>query len=423
MQTQHACLTSTLELSVAQASRRYVAQASCLNVAPASCRCSHPQCAAATTPTNRLAARRRSFSHPTIARCLLLALCAGRLAGCAEPTPPPPYTATPREHPRVAVIHERPGEARIEGLGPIEGFAKGRDCTLMHCLELTLDLCGRGISYDELMGLSGAAFRTQFRVDHWDVGNPDPIVGDSCLPRLFTAIGWEYDLRVVRRDELSEVSDLRQAIARSIDRGMPVLAANIIPPEDWGIITGYHRDGSWTCRSYNGGAERADRPATGWPTAVVLLTRAGPRPAVHDAHADSIRHAIELFEKPRSGDYAEGDKALENWCEALATVRDRKYLHPNFWTYIGLIDARGAAARYLRSIAAEFTLRETHINAAADWYEKEVRLLLGGLENVPSERRYPDSMPPVEMRNRQVEVLRQAQSMERSAIEALKKAR
>ena len=339
------------------------------------------------------------------------------VTGCEEPIQP-----SPRERARVAVIREKPGEARVEGLGPIRGFAKGRDCTFMHCLELMLEAGGRGVSYDELMGLSAAAFRLQFRLDRWDVGNPDPVVGESCLPRLFPAIGWAWEVRVVRRDELSEANAFRQAIEQSIDRGVPVLAANIIPPEDWGIITGYLRDRSWLCRSYHGGAESVDRPATGWPTAVVLLSRVMPRPPQPEAHADSIRHAVELFEKGRSGDYAIGEKAFDAWCQSLATARDRKYLHPNFWTYVGLIDARGAAVRYLRNIAGEFGPRDLHINMAADWYDKEVRLLLSGMENVPPDRRFPDSLPPVELRNRQIETLRQAQSLERSAIDSLKKA-
>lgn len=348
---------------------------------------------------------------------MFAAICLCCAPGCEEPIQP-----SPRERARVAVIRERPGEARVEGLGPIRGFAQGRDCTFMHCLELVLEAGGQGVRYDELMGLSGAAFRLQFRMDRWDVGNPDPVVGDNCLPRLFPAIGWAWELRVVRRDEHTEANALRQTIEQSINRGIPVLAANIIPPEDWGVITGYRRDRSWLCRAYHGGAEREDRPATGWPSAVVLLNRAIPRQSSTEARADSIRHAIELFEKGRTGDYAVGEKAFDTWCQSLTAAREENYVHPNFWTYVGLIDARGAAVRHLRSIAGEFGPRALHVNLAADWYDQEVRLLLSALDAVPPKRRFPDSLPPVELRNRQIEILRQAQSLERSAIDALKKA-
>jgi hypothetical protein len=117
-----------------------------------------------------------------------------------------------------------------------------------------------------------------------------------------------------------------------------------------------------------------------------------------------------------------GSKAFDHWSQALRGARERQYIHPNFWTYIGLIDARGAAVRYLRSIAAEFGPRASHLTTAADWYDKEVRLLLGGLSDVPSEAQLAGSLPAMEMRNRQIDILRQAQNYEREAIAALKRA-
>jgi hypothetical protein len=59
---------------------------------------------------------------------------------------------------------------------------------------------------------------------------------------------------------------------------------------------------------------------------------------------------------------------------------------------------------------------------AADLYDKEVQLLLKYIRDVPPQQRYPDSLPPKEMRDRQVEVLHQAQAIEKSAIDALRKA-
>ena len=338
--------------------------------------------------------------------------------GCA----PPPGTLT-SERSKVSVVRdERPGLVRIEGIGPIRGFAKGRDSTFMHCLELVLEATGRPLGYDELMGVSGLAFRIQFCNDRWDVGNPDPLVGADCVASLFAAIGWEYETWVVRLDEIAEANSLRQAINQSIDRGIPVLAANIIPPEDWGLIVGYRPDRSWLCRSYNGGAERVDQPHKGWPTAVVILNKRLARPDPVKAHADSIRRAIELFDKKSTGSYSLGAKAFDDWCQNLRTVRNEKYVHANFWTYIGLIDARAAAVRYLRSIAKEFGPKEIHLNLAADQYDKEVQRLLKGIGDVPSAQKYPDSMPPKEMRDHQIDALRDAQMLEKNAIESLRKA-
>ncbi len=339
--------------------------------------------------------------------------------GCASPE-----GISPRERSRLSVIRdERPGTVRIDGIGLIRGFARGRDNTFMHCLELVLDAAGRKIEYDELMGISGMAFRLQFRVDRWDVGNPDPLVGEDCLPALFSGIGWKYEVWIVRRDEFSEADALRRAIERSISNDrLPVLAANIMPPEDWGIITGYRRDKTWLCRAYNPGATRRDCPAKGWPTAVVILNQKLNRPSLKLVHKASIRRAIDLFDKRSTRSHALGPKAFDEWCQSLRGARNAKYVHANFWTYINLIDSRAAAVRYLRSIAKEFGSRATHINAAADEYDKEVRLLLDGLTDVATVQQYPASLPPASMRDRQIGTLRRAKALEQKAIISLRKA-
>lgn len=336
--------------------------------------------------------------------------------------PAPPSASAPRVRSRLSKVREeRPGSVRIDGVGAIQGFAKGRDNTFMHCLELLLDAAGQPVSYDELMGISGIAFRAQFRVDRWDVGNSDPLVGEDCLPSLFAALGWQHDVWVVRRDELAEADALRRAVKSSVDAEMPVLAANIIPPEDWGIITGYRGDGSWLCRSYNGDAQKTDKPAQGWPSGVVILTRRVGSPDFKAAHQNSIRRAVDLWDKRRTDDFAMGSRAFDEWCRSLKSAMTPDYMHANFWTYIGLIDARAAAGRYLRLIAPEFGPQEKDLIMAAEWYEKEVRLLLRGLKDVPSARALRDTMPPAKMRTRQIDTLKQAQVYEKNAIDALRK--
>lgn len=350
-----------------------------------------------------------------VALCMALSVMC--LPGCAEPPRP-----VPRERSRLKKVHEGQGTLRIEGIGPIRGFARGRDTTFMHCLELVLDGMGRKIGYDELMGISGMAFRVQFRVDRWDVGNSDPLVGESCLEPLFSAIGIDYEVRVVRRDEHSAAAELKRKIANSLDRKMPVLAANIIRPEDWGIITGYRPGNKWLCRSYHGHAQSSDRDATDWPTAVVFLNRRLPRPPRRQAHVKSLRRAVDLYEQRRSGSYALGAKAFDFWCQNLRGINDRNYIHANIWTYIGLMDARGAAVRYLKEIAGEFGTRSRYLIQAAAYYDREVRLLREGYHDIPYEKSFPKSLPPPELRERQIKLLKKAKALEAKAIAEIKKA-
>lgn len=367
------------------------------------------------TPYSNSSKRRRL--RPRRARLIGMVGLLTFATGCppAEELPPP-------ERPRVSLVRERENAARVEGVGPLAGFAKGRDCTLVHCLEVVLDALGRRFTYDELMGLSGMAFRTQFHVGPWDVGNPDPLVGNRRVDALFEAVGWEYELHIVRQDEIARAAALERTIRASIDRQVPVLATNLIPPEDWGIIVGYRRGRQWLCRCYHGGAERIDKPATAWPTAVLILTRRLARPASGPMRRQSLREAVTLFETRSTGSYAQGRHAFDEWCQSLRTARDRSYVHPNFWTYIELIDARGAAVRYLRLIAPDMGGKRLHLERAAELYEQEVRLLLRHLEDVPPEYRFPGSLPPREMRDRQIQVLQKAQRLEEQAVGALKNA-
>lgn len=350
--------------------------------------------------------------------CISSILSLAQVTGCAEPDDQPIGT----ERSRLSLVREDAESARVEGIGPLAGFANGKDCTFIHCLEVVLEACGRKISYDTLMAVSGMAFRTQFRVDGWDVGNSDPLVGDNRLEDLFAAVGWEFEVRVVRRDEFTEERALHLAIRRSIDGGVPVLAANIIPPEDWGIITGYRRGRQYLCRSYNDNALRLDMPSKGWPTAVVILTKQLSPPVREKLRLDAVKRAIELFERRATGRYAQGARAFDEWCQSLRTATDRTYVHSNFWTYICLIDARSAAGRYLRSVASDFGGRSSFVSQAAEAYERETQLLLEGLANVPSEQTSGGSMPPPELRRAQIATLEAAKVLEAQAVEALKKA-
>ena len=156
-------------------------------------------------------------------------------------------------------------------------------------------------------------------------------------------------------------------------------------------------------------------------TAVVLLTNRKNRPDAHKSHVDSLRRAVEQFEKKPAGGIALGRQAFETWITNLRSPKDRTYIHANFWTYVSLIDARGAAVRYLRSIAKEFGGKDLHVGMAADYYDSEALLLLQGLSNVPAEHSYLNAMPPAELRNKQIDLLRQALVLEEKALESLKR--
>jgi hypothetical protein len=335
---------------------------------------------------------------------------------------PPPET-TFRQRPTIGIVRSG-DDVRLTGLEPIRGWGEQRDNSFMHVAELVLNALGYDVNYDELMGLSGMAFRAQMRVGVWDAGVADPLVGADCVEPLMAALGLEYETFFPRPDNLADVGRSRNAIVASLDFGVPVLATNLIPPENWGIITGYRYKGqAWWCRTYTPAARRVDQIATGWPTAVVVMTPGRSRPDPVALRRASLGRAIQLQERRLVGDYAVGQHAFDTWCEMLEQVSDRRYMQPNAWMYVSLIDARGAAVRYLRRIAESMGPSKRNVLEAAEAYARGRQALVGAVEYVPWPNQLAVGVPSLRTRQRQIEALKQAAALEAEAIEALRRVR
>lgn len=348
-----------------------------------------------------------------------IALLAATFAGCAGPAILPP-----QDRVRIAVIRVGSHEAMLDGIEPIRGFGVERDNTFMHCLELVLAALGRPIPYEDLMGLGGAAFRLQVRVDTWCSSGPDALVGYDCVAPVMAAAGLDYVTYYPRRDSDSDVQRVRKEVVRSIDLGLPVLASNVIPPADWGIITGYRQRGAeWRCRAYADAARDRDQRAVDWPLAVVVISPPKPPSDMRPACMASLKRAVELYETSLAGDYVLGRAAFDHWSRQLMLAHDRSYIQPNAWTYVSLLDARTAASRYLRGLAAKLPAHQGTLNEAADLYAREAELLRAGLADVPFPAQLPVGLASPDMRRRQVEVLRESRDLEAQAIELLKRIR
>ncbi len=372
--------------------------------------------------TRSLTACPWSAANGVAARITLAALMSGAgLAGVGGCDPAAPAV---RERSRIGIV-KTGDDVRLTGLTALCGWGEGRDNTFMHCLETVVNALGRELDYDELMGLSGMAFRTQFRLGIWDAGNADPLVGADRVRPLLEAIGLDYEIGHPDPANLAEFGRARQSVAASIDYGVPALATNLIPPENWGIITGYRYKGGqkWWCRTYAPSARSVDQLATNFPSALVVLTRVRPRPDLRAARRASIARAVEMADRLMVDGYAQGLRAYDEWCAMLMRAADREYLHPNAWTYVSLIDARAAAVRYLRRLALEFGDRREHLERAAEAYVRQRQTLLSALDAVPWPRDAPVGLPSFSVRQKQINALRAAAQIEAEALRNLRAAR
>lgn len=324
----------------------------------------------------------------------------------------------------------------IEGVGALDFDERGS--SLMGALELALATIGDPIPYEELMGSSGAAFRVQMALPEWCPSAAYAAVGYDCVPNAAAAIGRSIDWIPAEPAATRPMERRIQAIVESIDRDVPVLYG----AEECGLIVGYHDSGEqFSLRTYFDPTEmyvvlsRLDWPSPG------ILGERKDRPSRDESLRRSLEVAVALarceerFPTHHPGrSYACGFAAWEAWIDGL---RDRARfdclggpelvvaIQANSWCYTSLIDARRAAAKYLRSFELDL----------ADTYDEMVSTLRGCLPEIPHPQVQPkddgtavgyrmtgaDTWSPG-ARERQAETLEVALDLERRAtlaIEAL----
>ncbi len=200
----------------------------------------------------------------------------------------------------------------IEGLEPME-WGKGRDNTWANAYALSLQGAGEDVTYDTVMGYSGAAFRLHFHQPDWCPSSPDATVGYSHAVPAARAFGYAASGGMVDIKDAAAVADVRARIVASIDAGKPVRAIDLVQIPDWGVIVGY-RDGGDTllCRDYHAdGDEYAE--VVKFPWVVEFIGEKTRQPSVRENVVRALQVAVELADTPRFGQYASGFAAYDVW--------------------------------------------------------------------------------------------------------------
>ncbi len=242
---------------------------------------------------------------------------------------------------------------------------------------------GEDYAYEQIMGMSGAAYRVCF-VAGWDWSCTDALVSFDFATPLYDAIG--YTPIWGKWTDPNEREAERRAIVRDLRAGKPVLAINLRIAPEFGVIAGYLDDGGeFLVRTYFDKSvfdewERGEEPKPGlkektfterggylandadfWP---FIITRFGDRkdkPSPLEILRTSLATLVKSFEAGPRDHYYNGRQAYERWMQALsedadfALDADRnaaiKRLGVNDRMMFHLVDARRAAERYLRESA------------------------------------------------------------------------
>lgn len=329
--------------------------------------------------------------------------------------------------PRLPELEYAKDTVIIQGIGPLRPD-EGTNNSFAYALSLVGRHLRDTLDYTMLMGLSGAAFRTQMHYQ-WDRLAIEASEGYRCDLTALQAMGYEY--RYLKVDEnLRNVEDVRDTIKLSIDAGSPVLAFQLVSSPRWGIITGYQKGGrELIIRSYDD-KRTGYSLAESFPSQVCLIEgRRDIPPSLREAKIRSFAIAQEILEtEDRVDSYYIGRRGLRHWQQVLETGKFyglnpddfERIMIANVWMYMQLVEDRTFAASYLRRIAPEFPDVQAKLRGIADLYESEANYLTvpleeGGIIVFPDELESQYDWTP-EMRIAEINYLRFAILKEDEAL-------
>ncbi len=267
----------------------------------------------------------------------------------------------------------------LEGVSTL-GWGKDVECTFFGALDATLRYLKEPVDYTYLMGVSAAAFRLSFHQPNWCPSSPDAATNETYAMQVLNAVGYKGQFL---NTEMTSQKEINQTIRDEIDKGIPVVAIDVVKVADWGVVTGY-QNGKLICRSYwDKGDEYSVAEKDPW--IILKIEKAGPAPPKIDSIRDSLKLAVDLSRKKEIDHYANGLAAYDAWVKDLENEDSFKgmdeatfmhYWHVNGWVYDSLFDARVAATRYLQSVKEEFSGKEkAAITDAAQRFEDVMKTL------------------------------------------------
>ncbi len=351
----------------------------------------------------------------------------------ARPAPGAPVGAAPAagpkaEEPNVSRVKREDGKVWIEGMEDVNwgGSFFTRQDSQVACLVEVLRCAGRDVTYADVMGLSGAAFKVTMAPNLFvpEIHSEMGMDWGEIMQRVF---GLRYESNAISFSDEENPDwrdELLAACRQSIDAGLPLFYMD----GEWNLIVGYAEDGSaFICKAYYGaetGYQESARPtgAVGDAWFASTFEKAEEPADRRDSVVRSLEAAIELATKPdgNDGDLLFGFAAYEAWLAAVEGDRDDVSLHGNAFSYSQLLTSREAAGEYVRGVADEMAgVVGEELHAAADRYRAIFERMWEGQACVawPWEENWT-----AENRAAEAQILRDSLADEREAVAAIERA-
>ncbi len=268
----------------------------------------------------------------------------------------------------------------LHGIAPLRED-EGMNNSFILSLTRVANFLKDTLDYTMLMGLSGAAFRFQMKLD-WGAEAVLASEGYRCDQKALDALGYEYKFLELDRTESNRES-IRQAIIQTIDGGSPVLGFKMVVQPDWGVITGYQKGGrEFLVRTY-GSKREGYSLAEAFPRQVYLIEGRTVPLTRRESIIRSFAVAQAVLDTQKVDNYYCGMTAINNWLQTLETgkfqeINEEEFeiiVQSNYAMFTHLIEDRSFAASYLKRIAPEFPDVQDKLNSIAELYNTEVEYL------------------------------------------------
>jgi hypothetical protein len=293
----------------------------------------------------------------------------------------------------------------LEGVPPLRFWGEGAIgwYCLAGAVTRYMGYTGDPVSYAEVMGVSGAAWRLIWNPGRW---SPDNLImgwyGHLLTEtRIANAFGYRYAfldrMRETPRTEANSEEAVTARICAEIDAGRPAIALGIAGPEEC-LIAGYRESGkTLLVQSF---FERTESylEVSGWYDdpqflGLHLFTRDGAHKTKRRNLIEALQWAVQMASMTEAGERAAGLAAYDAWAQDMLRDGDFAGVELNSVKYncmsigdngIILLCTRKVAADYLDMMQGEVGSRaRSHLLAAAELHRQESKTMSAAHDAMP----------------------------------------
>ncbi|MHA2216707.1 MAG: hypothetical protein ACXACY_12255, partial [Candidatus Hodarchaeales archaeon] len=304
------------------------------------------------------------------------------------------YTSVEKDEIIMEKKKEQPVKYVPKSMNMIKGIKKlawatDKEVPFYGCIERVMESFNESYDYNDLMGLSGVAFKLFLHKEKWDFVSQ---MGSHShfKEQLLSSIGYDLVSIKLENDSIEAREKMVNVIREEIDEKRPILAFDLITPEDWGLIVGYVDD-KLLVRTYNENPNKTLKKyweSIGWiqkdqgtiddyyigdnfPSEILVFRKTNPIIDKTEAIRDALKFSVETMQKPEiisdSEIYTNGIHAYDCWIEKLEDEEFFEKLtkeeltlhtHMNAWVYDVLFDSRLAAMQFMNKIKSKFVNKE-----------------------------------------------------------------